>query len=234
MELPTSKTFGASSSPLHNIQAFSVRFNPDNHFLASAGGHGTVGFLSVFFLLSWGHSGIEEPRIVTSSWLYIVFGGLKHIWSLNMWLIVIVKKKVLWVQCSDGWMDWVIDELILVGALPCFSTLFRLLCAIYHSEVSVFNVASGKEAYRCHQSSVVVREASCRIQSVSCVLQNVSHICWGFHMPTVSFSLLLGYCRLHRPGSHTVKQVGMPKDFPQFMKVSYVSKWFNPSRWLED
>lgn len=65
------KTFGASSSPLHNIQAFSVRFNPDNHFLAAAGGHGTVGVpLSAFFC----PGGIVASRIVRSSWLYSVFG----------------------------------------------------------------------------------------------------------------------------------------------------------------
>ena len=37
-----------------------MRFNPDNHFLAAAGGHGTVGVPLSAFLLSWGHSGIEE------------------------------------------------------------------------------------------------------------------------------------------------------------------------------
>lgn len=42
-------------------------------------------------------------------------------------MIVIVKKKVLWVQI-DEWIEF--DELILVGALPCFSTFF--LVAVCH------------------------------------------------------------------------------------------------------
>ena len=56
-----------------------MRFNPDNHFLAAAGGHGTAGFLSVF-LLSWGHSGIEEQSgLLQGSCCILFLGCLKHI-----------------------------------------------------------------------------------------------------------------------------------------------------------
>ena len=54
---------------IHNMQAFSVRFNPDNHFLAAAGGHGTVGSSQWDALL--GHRGAHDCYKFL---LYIVFG----------------------------------------------------------------------------------------------------------------------------------------------------------------
>lgn len=88
---------------------------------------------------------------------------------------------------------------------PASQPFFWLLCAIYHSEVSVFNVASGKEAYRCAIirccEGSLMQNRICFLRFTKCQ----SHLLGVLHAYSLSFPVagLLQVASTRKPHSET-------------------------------
>ena len=174
-----------------------------------------------------------------------------------MWCNVYSRQEIL--MSSDGWMDWLRwdDDLILVGFFLVSQPFCwlrssaitesvwgeRLQCGQWQRGIQVGSwIVDSKERSVCLQKGFWAaknRKHPLWWGFSYRIYKNISHVFWVPHTYNLFFPVvLLGLCacRLNRPGSHTVKQVGMPKDFLMSGKPNFilVSKWFNPNRSIKN